>query len=113
MIIPLHSLGFALTPKFYDKFYLQNLAPGGLERKAPNNYKEVVVSVMDAFHKIAENDEEERILRKQFATFCMKKGIYSRIPTQADTLMMDPIDWWTTYGAETPKLAEVAEKVLS
>ncbi|KAF5200238.1 hypothetical protein FRX31_010174 [Thalictrum thalictroides] len=26
---------------------------------------------------------------------------------------MDAIEWWATYGAETPELAEVARKVLS
>ncbi|KAL2901120.1 SCAN domain-containing protein 3 [Bienertia sinuspersici] len=26
---------------------------------------------------------------------------------------MPPISWWSTYGAETPELAEVAIKVLS
>ena len=26
---------------------------------------------------------------------------------------MDAIDWWSTYGFKTPKLAKVAKKVLS
>ena len=43
----------------------------------------------------------------------MKKGIYARRATQIDAVTMNPIDWWSTYGAETPELAEVAKKVLS
>ncbi|MFS7913141.1 putative RNA-directed DNA polymerase [Helianthus anomalus] len=54
--------------------------------------------------------DEGRTLRKQFATFHMKKGIYSRIATQADAVTMDGIDWWATYRSETPELAEAAKK---
>jgi len=113
MSIPLHCLGFALNPKYYDKYYLQKLAPGGEKRCAPNQDKEVIGGVMDAFKRIAEDEDEESILREQFATFHMKKGLYSRSAAQADAVTMDPIDWWATYGSETPELAEVAKKVLS
>ncbi|KAJ9560251.1 hypothetical protein OSB04_005411 [Centaurea solstitialis] len=113
MTIPLHCLGFALNPRFYDKTYLGKLAPGGIARKAPNQDVEVVRSVMDAFARIAENDEEFKLLRDQFARFHTKKGIYSKVATQADSVTMDAIDWWSSYGAETPELAEVAKKVLS
>ncbi|XP_076925552.1 uncharacterized protein LOC143588436 [Bidens hawaiensis] len=113
MSIPLHCLGFALTPKFYDKHYLEKLAPGRLKRRVPNKDLEVTNGVMDAFHKIAENEEERKVLTEQYATFCMKKGIFGRIPTQADAFTMDPIEWWTNYGAQTPELAEVAQRVLS
>ncbi|KAI3790548.1 hypothetical protein L2E82_03661 [Cichorium intybus] len=113
MNIPLHCLGFALTPRFYDKHYLQKMAPGGMQRKPPNLDKEVVLGVMEAFRRISEDEEEERVLREQFVTFHMKKGIYSMAATQADAVTMDGIDWWSTYGAETPELAEVAKKVLS
>ena len=30
-----------------------------------------------------------------------------------DAVTMSPISWWSTYGAETPELAEIAKKVLS
>ncbi|KAJ9552616.1 hypothetical protein OSB04_016661 [Centaurea solstitialis] len=30
-----------------------------------------------------------------------------------DAVTMDSIDWWSTYGFETPDLAEVAKKVVS
>jgi len=32
---------------------------------------------------------------------------------QLDVVTMDAIDWWSTYGSETPTLAEVAKKVFS
>lgn len=44
--ILLHCLGFALTPRCYDKHYLEKLAPGGIPRKASNLDKEVVKGVM-------------------------------------------------------------------
>ncbi|KAL4577035.1 hypothetical protein LXL04_013136 [Taraxacum kok-saghyz] len=95
------------------KSYLETLAPGGVRRKAPNHDKEVVQGVMEAFSRIAENRDEERMLREQFASFHIKKGLYSLPGAQLDAVTMDAIDWWSTYGAETPELAEVARKVLS
>nr|XP_043631554.1 uncharacterized protein LOC122603007 [Erigeron canadensis] len=113
MTIPLHCLGFALNPKFYDRSYLEKLAPGGMPRKAPNKDSEVVNGVMEAFQRIAEDDDEFTIYRDQYAFFHTKKGIYAKKTTQADAMTMDPIDWWSTYGSATPQLAEVAIKVLS
>ncbi|KAF2315478.1 hypothetical protein GH714_039842 [Hevea brasiliensis] len=113
MNIPMHCLGFALTPRFYDHHYLETPAPGGVPRKAPNLDKEVVLGVMDAFERIAENGAEQKLLREQFVIFHMKKGIYSMPAAQIDAVTMDSIDWWSTYGSETPELAEVAKKILS
>nr|GEX38105.1 putative histone acetyltransferase HAC-like 1 [Tanacetum cinerariifolium] len=39
--------------------------------------------------------------------------LYSRPKAQIDVVTMDLIDWWSIYGLETPKLAEIAKKVLS
>ncbi|KAJ0569473.1 putative HAT dimerization domain, ribonuclease H-like superfamily [Helianthus annuus] len=113
MSIPLHCLGHALNPRFYDKHYLQQLAPNNVKRKAPNLDVEVANGVIEAFKKIREDEEEQSMLRAQFATFHMKKGIFSRTAAQADAVTMDAVDWWGTYGSETPELAEVAKKVLS
>ncbi|KAK1616374.1 hypothetical protein QYE76_021891 [Lolium multiflorum] len=43
----------------------------------------------------------------------MKKGLYALSAIQADAAAMNAIDWWFTYGSETPNLSEVAKKVLS
>ncbi|PWA68651.1 hypothetical protein CTI12_AA306470 [Artemisia annua] len=110
MTIPLHCLGFALSPRFYDAHYLSKLAPGGIKRKAPNDDKEVVRNVVEAFKRIAENDEENNLLRKQFATFHMKKGLFALPAAHVDAITMDAIEWWSTYGSETPELAEVEKK---
>ncbi|XP_076930748.1 uncharacterized protein LOC143595669 [Bidens hawaiensis] len=113
MTIPLHCLGFPLSPKFYDRYYLEKLAPDGERRKAPNDDKELTLGVMEAFQRISKNEAERQVLQQQFATFHMKKGLYARATKQADVVVMDAIDWWATYGSETPELAEVAKKVLS
>nr|KAJ0213407.1 hypothetical protein LSAT_V11C400226390 [Lactuca sativa] len=68
---------------------------------------------MKAFERIAKNADEERVLLEQFASFHMKKGIYSMAATQMDAVTMEPIDWWLSYGSKTPELADVAKKVLS
>lgn len=33
--------------------------------------------------------------------------------TQIDAVTVKPMDRWSSYGLETPKLAEIAKKVLS
>lgn len=105
MTIPLHCLGFALSPRFYDTRYREMLAPSGVQRRAPNLDKEVVQGVMEAFSRIAENIDEEAMLREQFGTFHMKKGLYALAQAHLDDVTMEAIDWWSTYGAETPELA--------
>lgn len=61
-----------MTPRFYDKHYLQKLVPSGIPRKAPNHDKKVVVGVIQAFERITEN-EEESVLRDKSTTFHIKK----------------------------------------
>lgn len=113
MNIPMHCLGFALNPFFYDSKYLETPAPGGEARRAPNFDKEVVDGVLKAFDKIGESEEEKRMLREQLAKFQAKEGIFGSLAAKIDAVTMSPISWWSTYGAETPELAEIAIKVLS
>jgi len=42
-----------------------------------------------------------------------KREPFAKLACQEDVVHMDPIDWWSTYGSETPEVAEVAKKVLS
>ncbi|XP_022032814.1 uncharacterized protein LOC110933922 [Helianthus annuus] len=51
MSIPLHCLGHALNPRFYDKHFLQKLAPGDVKRKAPNLDVEVANGVIEVLKK--------------------------------------------------------------
>nr|KAJ0217538.1 hypothetical protein LSAT_V11C300126940 [Lactuca sativa] len=110
MTIPLHCLGFALCLRFYDVGYLSMLAPGGIARKAPTLDKEVSWKRLKEYLK---SQEEYRMLQEQFATFHMRKGLYSMASSQMDAVTMDAIDWWSSYGSETPDLANVAIRVLS
>ncbi|KAJ8432281.1 LOW QUALITY PROTEIN: hypothetical protein Cgig2_028543 [Carnegiea gigantea] len=65
MNIPLHCLGCALNPHFFDISYLQSPAPGGILWCPPNMDKEVVKGVLEVFDKIGENESERKLLRKQ------------------------------------------------
>ncbi|XP_076947174.1 uncharacterized protein LOC143619030 [Bidens hawaiensis] len=112
MSIPLHCLVFSLSPRFYDTRFLETVAPGGEKRTAPNNDKEVVEGVLVAFTRIAENEAEQKLLREHFATFHMKNGLYSLPAAQLDAVKVEAIDWWSTYGVETPELTKVDKKVL-
>jgi hypothetical protein len=49
-------------------------------------------------------------LREQFNAFIMKKGMFVLPPVQLDAFTVEPIEWWVSYGSETPDLAEVAKK---
>ena len=72
-----------------------------------------MVGVMESFNRIAESGEEECLLREQCATFHMKKGLYALAAAHMDAVTMDAIDWWSSYGSETPELAVIAKKILS
>jgi hypothetical protein len=105
MNIPLHSLAFALSPKYYDKRYIEMPAPGGFVRKAPNKDPQVMKGVLEALKKIGDDE--------QFTYFISKKGMYAMPSVKEDAYNMEAIDWWETYGSETPDLAAVAIRVLS
>ena len=109
MNLPLHCLAYALCPKFYHQQYLNTPAPGGTIRQAPNTDKEVMTNVLEAFSKIADSSREQ-VLREQFNAFIMKKGMFALPPVQLDAFTIEPIEWWVSYGSETPDLAEVAKK---
>ncbi|CAN6243746.1 unnamed protein product [Urochloa humidicola] len=113
MNIPLHSLAFALNPKYYDQKYIEKPAPGGFVRKAPNKDPDVMKGVLEALKKIGDDASEQQILREQFSYFISKKGMYAMSSVKLDAYNMDAIDWWETYGSETPELAAVATRVLS
>jgi hypothetical protein len=60
MNIPLHSLAFALNPKYYDRRYIDEPAPGGFVRKAPNKDSDVMKALLDAFKKIGDDASTTR-----------------------------------------------------
>ncbi|XP_024164304.1 uncharacterized protein LOC112171337 [Rosa chinensis] len=110
MNYPIHCVGYALTPRFYDREYLSKKAPGGLIRQSPNQGVEVITSLMEAFDKISEDGGEAELLSQQYAIFHQRKGIFASQAAQTDAVTMDAIDWWSTYGSQVPELAEVAQK---
>ncbi|GMJ03450.1 hypothetical protein HRI_004014200 [Hibiscus trionum] len=109
----MHCLGFALNPFFYDSKYLNDEAPSGVPRRAPNQDREVVAEVLKAFDVIGEDENEKAELHKQLAKFQNKQGMFEAAYARIDATAMSPISWWSTYGSETPKLAEIAIRVLS
>ncbi|GMJ08624.1 hypothetical protein like AT4G15020 [Hibiscus trionum] len=113
MNITMHCLGFALNPFFYDSKYLNAKAPGEVPRRAPNQDREIVAEVLKAFDRIGEDENEKAELRKQLAKFQNKQGMFGTTYARIDATTMSPISWWSTYGSETPELAEIAIRVLS
>lgn len=86
-------------------------APGGVTRCPPNQDLEVVTEIMNAFDKIGEDNNERKLLR-ELSRF-QSKGLFGSPTARTDAVTMNPISWWSTYGSETPELAEIALKVLS
>ncbi|KAJ8435651.1 hypothetical protein Cgig2_003306 [Carnegiea gigantea] len=87
MNIPIHCLGFALNPRFYDANFLKILAPGGVERKPPNLDSEEMSGVLEAFRKITESKEEEKLLRGQYVVFHQRKrGLFAKLACQEDAV---------------------------
>ncbi|KAL4383112.1 hypothetical protein GQ457_15G019790 [Hibiscus cannabinus] len=113
MNITMHCLGFSLNNFFYDSKYLNVEAPGGIARRAPNQDREVVAGVLKAFDRIGEDENGKADLRKQLAKFHNNQGIFGTTHARIDATTMSPISWWSTYGSETPELAEIAIRVLS
>lgn len=113
MNIPMYCLGFAFNPFYYDSKYLSSEAPNGVARRAPNCDVEVMQQVIDAFNKIGEDEIQRSLMRQQLAKFQGKEGIFRTTYAKVDVVLMSPIPWWSTYGSETPQLAEMALKVLS
>ncbi|XP_074355789.1 uncharacterized protein LOC141695443 [Apium graveolens] len=111
--VPMHCLGFSLNPHFYDANYLRIEAPCGIPRRPPNHDLEVVKGVMTALEKIGEDASERKLLREQLSKFQAKEGIFGSPAARIDAVSLNPISWWSTYGSETPQLAEVAFKILS
>ncbi|KAK8691011.1 hypothetical protein V6N13_074532 [Hibiscus sabdariffa] len=79
---------------------------------APNQDREVVVGVLRAFDRIGEDENEKAELRKQLAKFRNKQGMFGTTHARIDATTMSPISWWSTYGSETPELAEIAIRFL-
>nr|XP_017245443.1 PREDICTED: uncharacterized protein LOC108217105 [Daucus carota subsp. sativus] len=110
MNLQMHCLGFALNPFYYDVNYLKSPAPGGESRRAPNCDREVVQGVLDAFDRAGEDQEEKRVFSRQLSKFQGKEGMFGTLAARIDAQSMNPISWWSTYGAETPELSNIALK---
>jgi hypothetical protein len=111
MNTPLECLAYALSPRFYDRVYLEKEAPWGIPRKPPNEDLEVMEWVMEALHRIADSDREYAILREQFNDFVMRREMFALPAIKLDVSTIEPIRF--TYGAQAPNLAAVAGRVLS
>jgi hypothetical protein len=92
---------------------LQQMHPGALQERLQIRIKRLWLLLLKLLRKISEDVAEQNLLRSQFNQFVMKKGLFALPQVQLDAVTMSPIDWWFSYGGETPELAEVAKKILS
>jgi hypothetical protein len=92
---------------------LQQMHPGALQERLQIRIKRLWLLLLKLLRKISEDVAEQNLLRSQFNQFFMKKGLFALPQVQLDAVTMSPIDWWFSYGGETPELAEVAKKILS
>ena len=69
--IPLHTLEYVLTPKYYHTSWLETPAPGGGLRKKAHQDPEVQVGYIQALDKLYPDEEECNIIWRQLTTTSM------------------------------------------
>jgi hypothetical protein len=110
MDLPLHFFSICLMSKILSSTIHQYPSSWRHHKASPNIDKEVMTNVLEAFSKIVDSSREQQVLREQFNAFIIKKGMFALPHVQLDAFTMDTIEWWVSYGSETPDLAEVAKK---
>lgn len=83
MNIPIHCLGLHLLHDSTTIGLFAMPAPEGIGRRCPNQDKEVIMGVMEAFSRIAKSSFEKRQLCEQYAVFHVLKGLHAMAAAQS------------------------------
>jgi hypothetical protein len=92
---PLHTLAHALNPKFYDEEFI---AQSNGKRKAPHKDKKVATGVKKSFQRLFPSSQQTKV-REEFACFVAGLEDFADISALEERSTMNPIKWWTCYGA--------------
>ena len=95
---PLHSVGFIVHPKFQD-----------YEQSANEQLQNDLLIVIEKW------DIEDLMVLIELSKYRTKVGIFGResaLKSRDGDKGIDPVEWWLIYGAATPTLQKLAQKVL-
>eukprot|EP01018_Ginkgo_biloba_P022884 Gb_03803 [translate_table: standard] len=96
MITPLHTLAYALNPRFYHEDILS--IPIG---QAPSENKEVSEGYKKAFKKLYLDAKVRCDVRIEFSEFSFSQNSYGDIDALQDKKAMSPVNWWNYYGSNS------------
>eukprot|EP01018_Ginkgo_biloba_P039642 Gb_35452 [translate_table: standard] len=107
MTTPLHTLAYALNPKFYHEDILS--IPG---RKAPNKDKEVSDGYKKAFRKLYSDAKIACDVRMEFSEFAFSQNSYGN-DALIDRKAMPSVSWWNYHGGSAKHLQTLVVRILS
>ena len=97
---PLHAAAFVLHPIWREK--------------NPDSDKEVHDGLMDVMERFTKFDvEKQGILCDELDIYKSMAGTFARAIAKDQKRMHQGVKWWETFGAHTPKLQQLALRVLS
>lgn len=105
---PLYSLAHSLNPRYYSAEWL-NESPN---RVAPHKDLEISAERNECLKRYFPDSEERRRVNLEFAKFSEAIEESADSDSLTDRGLMEPIFWWIVYGASTPKLQNLALKLL-
>ena len=99
-----------LTTDIQRAAYL--LDPEFLEADVQSN-EEVMLGSWKMVEKLVLDLDEVVKVVSELELFCSGKGMFSRAVAKASAKQVPAYQWWSSFGASTPVLQQVAIKVLS
>eukprot|EP01018_Ginkgo_biloba_P011494 Gb_23865 [translate_table: standard] len=104
MITPLHTLAYALNPRFYHEGIL-SITSG----KAPKKDNKA----LDGYKKAFKNLFLDSKVMNEFSAFVFSQNSYGDIDAIQDKKVMPPINWWNYYGSTPKHLQTLVVCILS
>eukprot|EP01018_Ginkgo_biloba_P036356 Gb_12991 [translate_table: standard] len=99
MTTPLHTLVYALNPRFYDKGILSIIG-----RKAPNRDKRVFYGYKESFKKLYLDAKVACNVKIEFSEFAFSQNSYGDIDALHDKKAMPSINRRNYYGSNSKHL---------
>ncbi|XP_073046708.1 uncharacterized protein [Primulina eburnea] len=97
----LHAAGYFLNPQF---FYSNS----EIEQD-----EEVVTGLYNAISRLTFDAETETKIHTELLKYKQAEGLFGKEVAIKMRNVVSPAAWWNSYGASTPKLQKLAQKILS
>ncbi|ERN03513.1 uncharacterized protein LOC18431659 [Amborella trichopoda] len=106
---PLQCLAHSLNPKYYSDEWLGEVP----SRLPPHKDREVSDGRNVCFARLFPAPSELQKVHEEFEMFSMCKGHFGHWDVMSSRFSMSPISWWENFGAHVPRLAKLADRLLS